>query len=167
MGAGKTSVGRGVARLLHCELIDTDHALKERTGVSIDHIFSIEGEQGFRKRETKLLAEICTQHLGTLEPVVVATGGGLILNETNRAAMTQSGTVVYLRATVDLLWSRLTNSHFRPLLDVPEPKVKLAALLEQREALYTATADFIVDVDNKTKFNVANHIHALLIHENR
>ena len=163
MGAGKTTAGRKLARLLCCEFIDTDHALEKRTGVSINHIFEVEGEHGFRERETKLLAEIAqNRNAGA----VVSTGGGIILRESNRAMMRKSGTVVYLRASPELLWSRLKGSkkggQARPLLNAPEPKSVIEQLLHERDPLYTAEADFIVDVRAESPDRMANRICTLL-----
>ena len=161
MGAGKTTVGRKLAGLLGCDFIDTDHALEEKTGVSVSHIFEVEGEQGFRARESRLLAEIGRAgHAGA--GAVVATGGGIILKESNRKVMRKSGTVVYLRATPELLWSRLKNCQSRPLLSAAEPRNTIAELLEARGPLYTAEADFIVDARAESAVKMAAKIHALL-----
>ena len=163
MGAGKTTVGRKLAGLLGCDFIDTDHALEEKTGVSVSHIFEVEGEQGFRARESRLLAEIGRAgHAGTGTGAVVATGGGIILKESNRKVMRKSGTVVYLRATSELLWSRLKNCQSRPLLSAAEPRNTIAELLEARGPLYTAEADFIVDARAESAVKMAAKIHALL-----
>ena len=161
MGAGKTTVGRKLAGLLGCDFIDTDHALEEKTGVSVSHIFEVEGEQGFRKRESRLLAEI--GRAGHADAgAVVATGGGIILKESNRRVMRKSGTVVYLRATPELLWSRLKNCQSRPLLNASEPRNTIAELLEARAPLYTAEADFIVDARAESAVKMAAKIQALL-----
>ena len=157
MGSGKTTAGRRLAELLRWQFLDTDRALEERTGVSVSHIFEIEGEQGFREREAKLLAEIAAT-----PGMVVATGGGIILREENRRAMRKSGEVIYMRAPLELLWSRLRESRGRPLLDAPQPKEKLAQLLEQRAPLYAAEADHIVDVRAESASRTAAEIHALL-----
>ena len=167
MGAGKTTVGRKLARLLRCDFIDTDHALEERTGVSVSHIFEIEGERGFREREAKLLAEVSMRERAA--GAVIATGGGVVLTESNRRVMRRSGTVVYLRASAELLWERLKGSQTRPLLSAPDPKSKIAQLLEARAPLYTAQADFIVDVGAdagaESAVKLANKIDDLLRHE--
>ena len=165
MGAGKTTVGRKLAGLLGCDFIDTDHALEEKTGVSVSHIFEVEGEQGFRARESRLLAEIGRAgHAGTGAGAgaVVATGGGIILKESNRKVMRKSGTVVYLRATPELLWARLKDCHSRPLLSASEPRNTIAELLEARGPLYTAEADFIVDARAESAVKMAAKIQALL-----
>ena len=96
MGAGKTTIGRKLASILDLEFVDTDQLLEQRTGVSVSHIFEIEGEEGFRKRESKLFKEICAD-----TGQVVSTGGGLVLDKENRNRMQSSGQVIYLKATID------------------------------------------------------------------
>ncbi len=163
MGAGKTTVGRKLARLLHCDFIDTDHALEERTGVSVSHIFEVEGEQGFREREARLLAEIGEAGGGGGSGAVVATGGGVILSESNRRVM-RGGTVVYLRASPELLWERLKDCQNRPLLSAPDPRSTITRLLEARGPLYAAEADFTVAIEARAESatGMAAKIHALL-----
>ncbi|MGI9311186.1 MAG: shikimate kinase [bacterium] len=164
MAAGKTTVGRKLARLLRCEFIDTDHALEQRTGVSIGHIFEIEGESGFREREAKLLGEIAARvECGADLGAVVATGGGVILRRDNRETMRATGTVVYLRASLELLWRRLrNNAGDRPLLNTPDPKGAIAKLLDQRGPLYAAEADFSIDIRAESAARVARDLHDLL-----
>lgn len=159
MGAGKTTVGRKLARLAHCDFIDTDHALEKRTGVSVGHIFEVEGEQGFREREARLLAEIGRAGNGG---VVIATGGGIILRESNRRVMRKSGTVVYLRASPELLWERLKDCQSRPLLSASDPRSTITQLLEARGPLYAAEADFTVEAGAESATSMAAKIHALL-----
>ena len=159
MGAGKTTVGRRLAALLGCDFVDTDRLLEERTGVSVSHIFEIEGEQGFRIRESKLLVEISQ---ATQEIAVVSTGGGIILQESNREVMRESGIVVYLCAPAELLWRRLQNSKGRPLLEEEDPQSTIEKLLETREPLYAAQADFTVDVYALSSAQVAAKINTLL-----
>ena len=160
MGAGKTTVGRKLARLLSCDFIDTDHALEKRTGVSVSHIFELEGEHGFRERESRVLAEISQIQNGG---AVVATGGGIILREGNRRVMHKTGTVVYLRATPELLWQRLNkNCQSRPLLNAPEPQTALTQLLEARAPLYAAEADITVDACAEHAVKIATKIQVLL-----
>ncbi len=166
MGAGKTTIGRQLADLLHYPFIDTDHALEKRTGVSISHIFEIEGEHGFREREAKLLAELGDpRHEQSRQPsggAVIATGGGIILRESNRQVMRKSGKVIYLRASAQLLWSRLQGNRARPLLNAPDPQSKITELLEARGPLYTAEADFIVDVGAEPASKMARRLQTLL-----
>ncbi len=171
MGAGKTTVGRKLAGLLGCDFIDTDHELEKRTGVSVSHIFELEGEHGFRGRESRLLAEIGrVENSDAGGGVVVATGGGIILREDNRQVMRRTGTVVYLRASPELLWDRLKSSQSRPLLGATDPKSTITKLLEQRGPLYVAEADITVDACAESAVKMATKVHTLLNashHENR
>jgi shikimate kinase len=140
MGAGKTTIGRALARVLHREFIDLDHELESRCGVRIPVIFEIEGEQGFRKRECQVLDDC------TVQPnLVMATGGGAVLAEENRQALQSRGIVIYLRASVEELYRRTSRDRNRPLLATPDPKATLKSLLEMREPLYEAVADVVVD----------------------
>ncbi len=160
MGVGKTTIGRKLAKLLGESFIDTDQELEKRNGVTVGHIFDIEGEEGFRKRETKLLAELATQYSG-----VVATGGGMVTQSENRKLLSESGDVVYLRASLGTLWSRLRNCHNRPLLQTENPKEKLRGLLIEREPMYTAAANYVVPVGKGTAFQMAKRIqHSLNEH---
>lgn len=161
MGAGKTTVGRRLARLLSRQFIDTDQALEERTGVSVSHIFEIEGERGFREREARLLAEVSRAPDRGGRGAVIATGGGIVLRESNRRLM-RRGLVVYLRASLELLCERLQGCQTRPLLSAPDPKSKIAQLLEERDPLYTADARLIVDVGGGPAAATANRIYDLL-----
>ncbi len=152
-GAGKTTVGRGLARSLDMNFIDTDQMIEKRTGVSISHIFEIEGEAGFRKRESRLFEEI--SHGAR---AVISTGGGIILSESNRKLMRQHGQVVYLKASVDILWSRLENCQNRPLLQTSAPRARIAELMKEREPLYDAQADLIVEVASEAANRTARKI---------
>ena len=157
-GSGKTTVGRSLARFLYLDFIDTDQMIEERTGVSISHIFEIEGESGFRKRETRLFKEVSNR-----TQTVISTGGGIILSDSNRQLMHQHGQVVYLKATMDILWSRLKNCQSRPLLQTAAPQARIAGLMKEREPLYDAQADLIVEVTSETANRTARKI-AQLIH---
>ncbi len=157
MGAGKTTVGRALAHRLEREFVDTDRLLVERTGVAVATVFEIEGEEGFRKRESALLREVCDG-----EGRVVATGGGIVLCEDNRRAMRESGTVVYLRARLEALWERTKHDASRPLLATPNPRERLADLLKQREPLYRDTAHIVVDSGSQSAGTLANRVAAAL-----
>jgi len=157
MGAGKTTVGRALARRLKREFIDTDKLLVERTGVAVATVFEIEGEEGFRRRESALLRELCEG-----EGRVVATGGGIVLSGDNRDAMRESGTVIYLRARLESLWERTRQDTSRPLLATPNPREKLAELLKQREPLYRAAAHIVVDSGSQSASTLANRVAAAL-----
>ena len=145
MGAGKTSVGKLLARRLGKTFHDADHVLEARTGVRIPVIFEIEGEAGFRARECALIDE-----LTRLDDIVLATGGGAVIAESNRAALKTRGTVVYLRANVDELWNRTRHDRNRPLLQTADPRARLHELHEQRDPLYRDVAHLIVDTGSQS-----------------
>src|SRR3990172_10853526 len=138
MGAGKTSVGRALAKRLHKTFYDTDQEIERATGVKIPVIFEIEGEAGFRAREAKLLAELVRR-----TNIVVATGGGAVLSEQNRRLLAEHGTVIYLRATAPHLLQRTHHDKNRPLLQTDDPLKKLQELFAQRDPLYREIADVI------------------------
>jgi shikimate kinase len=135
MGAGKTTVGRLLARDLDFEFIDCDRELEARSGVTITTIFELEGEGGFRNREAAMLDEL-TRHRG----VVLATGGGAVLRADNRAHLRQRGLVIYLQASIDELVRRTGSDKTRPLLQAGDVRARIAELLVQREPLYAQTA---------------------------
>jgi len=139
-GAGKTTVGRQLAKRLQRTFIDADQEIEARTGVRIPLIFDIEGEQGFRDRESKVIAE-----LGSQSRLVVATGGGAVLRPENRAALKEGGIVVYLHATPPLLFERTRLDHNRPLLQVSDPMKKIEELFTVRDPLYREVADIIIN----------------------
>lgn len=145
MGAGKTTIGRLLAKQLRKTFIDSDHELESRTGASIPLIFELEGEDGFRDREETLLNEL-TQHSN----IVLATGGGAILRENNRLHLRQRGLVVYLKADVNELLQRTRYDKNRPLLDTPDPKAKLEKLSLERDPLYREVADVIFDSSHQS-----------------
>jgi len=140
MGAGKSSVGKLLARHLGKTFYDSDHVIESRTGVKIPIIFELEGEAGFRAREAAVIEE-----LSALDDVVLATGGGAVLNPRNRELLKARGIVVYLRASVNELWSRTRHDRNRPLLQTQDPYARLCELHAQRDPLYRATADLVVD----------------------
>ncbi|GJG97111.1 shikimate kinase [Cupriavidus pauculus] len=153
MGAGKTTVGRSVARRLDYPFVDSDHELEARCGVRIPVIFEHEGEAGFRDREEQIIAEL-TGRSG----VVLATGGGAVLREANRAALKANGTVVYLRASPHDLWLRTRHDRNRPLLQTQDPKGRLEALYAERDPLYREVADFIIETGKPTVAQLANMV---------
>lgn len=140
MGAGKTTVGKLLANLVGKTFIDVDHEIQQRTGVGIPVIFEIEGEAGFRKRESEVLREVVQQ-----QNIVLATGGGAILHPDNRTLLRQHGTVIYLCAPVSELRRRTHQDKNRPLLQTGNAHAKLARLFAQRDPLYRETAHIIMD----------------------
>lgn len=139
-GAGKTTVGRQLARRMHRCFLDADHEIEARTGVRIPLIFDIEGEQGFRDRESRVIAELANE-----SNLIVATGGGAVLRPENRAALKQGGTVIYLHATPRLLFERTRLDPNRPLLQVADPMRKIEELFAQRDPLYREVADVVIN----------------------
>ena len=142
MGAGKSTIGRRLARSLNREFVDTDHELELRTGVSISTIFDIEGEAGFRRRESELIDE-----LSKCAGLVLATGGGVVLAADNRKRLAARGLVVYLTAPVEVLFERTRKDGSRPLLQTEDPEQKLRTIMEEREPLYREIADIEIDTD--------------------
>lgn len=157
MGAGKTSVGKSLARRMGKTFYDSDHEIERMTGVRIPVIFEIEGEAGFRARESRVLAE-----LATMSGVVLATGGGAVLGEQNRRLLSQHGTVVYLRASPHDLWQRTRHDRNRPLLQTGNPLAKLTALFAERDALYREVADVIIDTGNQSVSSLAHRLEQKL-----
>ena len=141
-GAGKSTLGRQLARRLHKQFVDADAELEQRLGVSIPTIFEIEGEAGFRDREEAVLAD-----LTALANIVLSTGGGAVLRPDNRVRLRDNGTVIYLHAEPSTLWGRIRHSRNRPLLQTADPLSRLAELYRQRDALYRETATHIVESD--------------------
>lgn len=140
MGAGKTTVGRQLAKRLDRRFVDSDHELEARTGVRIPVVFDIEGEAGFRKRESQVLADLCAE-----TGLVMATGGGAVLAEENRRRLKSSGIVVYLAASPSVLYERTRQDRNRPLLQVPNPLARLEELHAQRDPIYREVADIVVE----------------------
>jgi shikimate kinase len=146
MGAGKTSVGKLLARHLGKTFHDSDHVIETRTGVKISVIFELEGESGFRAREAAVISE-----LTTLKDIVLATGGGVVLDPRNRELLKARGTVVYLRASVNELWNRTRHDRNRPLLrTAADPHARLCELHAQRDPLYRQVADITVETGSQS-----------------
>jgi len=157
MGAGKTTVGRQLARRLKRAFYDSDEEIERRCGVRIPVIFDIEGEAGFRAREAQAIAELCA-----IDGVVIATGGGAVLAEENRRRMAAHGTVVYLHARPAYLWQRVRHDRNRPLLATPDPQTKLEELYAVRDPLYREVADIVVDTGRQSVQTLAKELLARL-----
>jgi shikimate kinase len=151
MGAGKSTVGRVLARKLNSRFVDSDHALEERCGVKIPTIFEMEGEAGFRKREAQIIEEL-TQEKG----LILATGGGSVLLPENRRALSARGTVVYLHANPIELWHRTKGGEGRPLLQNGDPKTILENLYALRDPLYREIADHIIETGKPSVNQLVN-----------
>ena len=151
MGAGKSTVGRVLARKLNSRFVDSDHALEERCGVKIPTIFEMEGEAGFRKREAQIIEEL-TQEKG----LILATGGGSVLLPENRRALSERGTVVYLHANPIELWHRTKGGEGRPLLQNGDPKNILENLYALRDPLYREIADHIIETGKPSVNQLVN-----------
>ena len=145
MGAGKTTVGRLLARRLKLRFLDADQEIERRCGVNVPLIFEIEGEAGFRAREAQVLTE-----LTALESVVLATGGGAVLAEENRRRLAAGGTVIYLCGRPEDLYERVRHDRNRPLLSTADPLGRLRELYAERDALYRSIADLVVDTGRQT-----------------
>ena len=153
MGAGKSTIGRQLAALLKKDFLDVDHEIERRTGAAIPLIFEIEGESGFRRRETLAIDELTRK-----TNVVLATGGGAVLDPDNRKALRERGSVVYLRAEIDILVERTRRDRNRPLLQTPDPRAKLEEIMRVREPLYRATAHVIIETDRRNPQMVARDV---------
>lgn len=151
MGSGKTTIGRALAMHLGKVFVDSDEEIQQRTGVTITHIFDIEGEAGFRQREAAAIRDLVGR-----DNLVLATGGGAVLAEQNRALLKQNGIVIYLKASVHDLWQRTRHDRSRPLLQAVDPRAKLTELHRQRDPLYQEVADIIVQTGRQSA-------HALML----
>lgn len=153
MGSGKTTVGKQLAKLKRMDFVDSDHKIEERTGVSISTIFDIEGEEGFRKREAKILAELCERN-----NMVLATGGGAIIEAENRKLLRKSGFVIYLNTSIETQLARTQKTSNRPLLENVDAKEKLVELMDERGDLYKQEADLIVRSGDRAVSKVVDEI---------
>ena len=153
MGAGKSAVGRQLARLLHLDFVDSDDEIESRTGVDIPFIFEKEGEQGFRQRESRVIDDLSQR-----EGIVLATGGGAVIDADNRNRLGARGYVVYLRTSIDQQLARTRKGRERPMLEGDDPRTILENLMADREPLYLEIADLTVDTDGRKVRAVANEI---------
>jgi len=157
MGSGKTTIGKLASKKLCKSFIDSVHVIEESTGVRVPLIFEYEGEEGFRKRETKALEELVTK-----KDIILATGGGIILKKNNQKLLVDNGFVIYLKADYDLLASRLRSDRTRPLLQGVDIKTKLKNLLEVRDPIYKSIADYVIDTKNKRVTDIVNEIEKII-----
>ena len=153
MGAGKTTIGRLLAKTLGIGFVDSDKEIEKRTGVSIPMIFEYEGEEGFRRREAEILADLVT-----MDGVVLATGGGAVLLEENQENLKRRGFVVFLYCPVEKQWERTRKDSHRPLLKSVEPRQRLLELFTVREPIYRALADYAVDTGQCSSRKVIRQI---------
>jgi shikimate kinase len=154
MGAGKSAVGRHLARLLHLEFVDSDEEIETRTGVGIPFIFEKEGEEGLRKREVKVIDELSQR-----EGVVLATGGGAIADPESRSRLGTRGFVAYLHTGVRQQLERTQRRRKRPLLENGDQEKVLRELMEQRDPLYREISDLIIETDGRRVQAVAKATH--------
>ena len=157
MGSGKTTIGRLAAELLGLSFVDCDNELETRTGASVNLIFDVEGEEGFRMRETQLIEELCDRR-----DCLVATGGGAVLSAENRRNMKRSGLVVYLKTSVPQQISRLRLDKKRPLLQTSDRERRLAALAEKRNPLYLELADIVFTSQSRSIQTAAQRLSDLV-----
>jgi shikimate kinase len=153
MGAGKTTIGRLLAKHFARPFFDSDHEIEARTGVKVPVIFEIEGEAGFRQREAQVIAELTSR-----QGIVLATGGGAVLDPANRDALKSTGYVVYLRAQPPDLFQRTQQDRNRPLLRTPDPEGKLRQLYAIRDPLYRETAHLVVDTGRQSPHLLAGKL---------
>lgn len=158
MGAGKTTVGRQLAEHFRKEFIDSDLEIQRRTGVDIPTIFEFEGEQGFRQREQEVIDELTRR-----DEVVLATGGGAVIKEQNRKALSSRGLVIYLHCTVEQQFERTHRDKNRPLLQTDDPMAKLKSLMAERDPLYRQTADLLISTEGRNTQAVVQDIRKQVI----
>ena len=157
MGSGKSTVGKIIANELFLSFLDTDDEIEKGTGVTIDWIFDLEGEEGFRKRESSILGD-----LAKMNSIVLSTGGGIILSETNRELLSSRGTVFYLATPIEVQLERTSKDKDRPLLKDQDPEKVLADLQKSRQSFYEEVSDHIINTENKSGSEVANEIVKLV-----
>ena len=153
MGAGKSTVGRALAKATGKDFVDSDREIEAQTGASISLIFDLEGEEGFRRREESMIEQLTER-----DSVVLATGGGVVLSDANRARLMARGYCIYLDAPLELLVERTRRDRNRPLLAQGDPRARLATILEQRDPLYRAVADLVVKTDRRSARHMVREI---------
>jgi len=158
MGSGKTTIGKHLSKSMERKFLDTDHAIEEKTGVDVSTIFELEGEEGFRSREHNFLKD-----LKDSQKLVIATGGGIVINIENRDLLKKLGCVVYLRSNIKNLVSRLKDDKTRPLIQSVNLSQKINDLFKERDPLYSAVADYIIETNNKKINDIKKEILELLL----
>ena len=153
MGSGKTTIGRSLAKKLNLRFVDADQEIEARTGASIPLIFEIEGEASFRQREADVIRDLTAQ-----QGIVLATGGGAVLNEASRQFLRERGTVIYLRASVASILQRTSHDKNRPLLQTADPRAKIEALSLERAPLYQEVAHIIIEIGRPNVHSVVHNI---------
>ena len=153
MGSGKSTVGKIISDELFLNFFDTDDEIESRTGASIDWIFDLEGEEGFRKRESSILEEMVKQN-----SIVLSTGGGIILSDSNREMLSSRGTVFYLSTPISVQLERTSKDKDRPLLKNGDPEEILTRLQKERKDLYESVSDHVIETENKSSQKVASEI---------
>ncbi len=157
MGVGKTTIGRQLAKKLSNRFYDSDHEIEHRTGVNVPLIFEIEGEEGFRQRESQVLSELVL-----LEDIVLSTGGGSVLDPVNRRALIDNGTIIYLKSTAEKLFKRTADDKRRPLLQTDDRLEQIKQILDNREPIYISMADEVIDTNDMSIKQIANKIIKLI-----
>ncbi|WP_435236148.1 shikimate kinase AroK [Psychromonas sp. PT13] len=157
MGAGKSTIGRHLAQMLHLHFYDSDAEIEKKTGADIAWVFDVEGEEGFRNRERDMIDELTKEH-----GIVLATGGGAVVRSENRTHLSARGIVVYLKTSVNKQLARTLKDKRRPLLQTDDPRVVLESLAEKRNALYDEVADYTIETDDQSAKVVASQIISLL-----
>ena len=157
MGAGKTTIGKLLAKKLKKTFYDTDHEIEKKLGVKVSVIFELEGEEGFRKRETQMIDELTSK-----KNIILATGGGAILSEENRLFLKERGKVIYLNAKPQHLAKRMASDKDRPLLQQGNIEDTLMRLYKERHPLYLSVASFVVETGQQKTQTIINKIESIL-----
>jgi len=158
MGSGKTTIGRRLSERLSLDFFDSDHEIVKTTGVSIDHIFDVEGEKGFRNRESDVLKKLCN-----MSNIVLATGGGAVILDENRELMKKASSIIYLLSSVDQILRRTAKSKTRPLLEKSNNRRKtITDIVEARDPLYREVSSYIIDTNGKKLNEVIDEIIQVL-----
>lgn len=158
MGSGKTTIGKQLAKMLRLQFYDCDQELERLTGASVSLIFDLEGEAGFRVRESQLLEQLTAR-----QGVLIATGGGTVCKEENRRLLRSRGLVVYLKTSIENQLNRLDKDKSRPLLQADDKVQRLQDLAAARNPLYDATADLVFSTRNSSVYTTARALHAVIM----